>query len=236
VRGDLLIFGDGPMHQSGKQLISGGNRGIAGFTALVYGPNKPLHDGHYGSWAPSPSVMIADLVMSLRNEDGHILIPGIYDDVLPVSAADRAALDAMPPVEPALKTALGLGRTIGPPRLADGYLAPTLNVRAIHAGDDGPSAANAIATEASASFDFRLVPGQTPERVRTLTEAYLTRKGWFVVRDTPDAQTRLAHPRIVKIAWDEGSSIATKTSLNGPAAMEVAASIGRTVGYPVIQL
>jgi acetylornithine deacetylase/succinyl-diaminopimelate desuccinylase-like protein len=236
VRGDLLIFGDGPMHQSGKQLISGGNRGIAGFTALIYGPTKPLHDGHYGSWAPSPSVMVADLVMSLRTEDGRILIPGIYDDVEPVSAADKAALDAMPPVEPALKKALGLGRNVGPPRLADGYLAPTLNVRAIHAGDDGPSAANAIPTEASASFDFRLVPGQTPERIRTLTEAYLVSKGWFVVRDTPDAATRLAHPKIVRLAWDEGSSIATKTSLETPAALAVAASIGRTVGYTVIKL
>ncbi|SFS11913.1 M20/M25/M40 family metallo-hydrolase [Sphingomonas jatrophae] len=236
VRGDLLIFGDGPMHQSGKQLISGGNRGIAGFTAMVYGPNKPLHDGHYGSWVPSPSVMIADLVMSLRTEDGRILIPGIADEVTPATAADKAGLAAMPPVEEDLKKALGLGRTIGPKRLADGYLSPTLNVRAIHAGDDGPNAANAIATEASASFDFRLAPGQTPARIRKVTEAYLTSKGWFIVRDTPDAATRLAHPKIVRLAWDEGSSIATKTPLETPAAQAVAKSIGRTVGYDVIQL
>ena len=233
---DLLIMGDGPMHQSGKQQINGGNRGITGFTATVFGPNKPLHDGHYGSWAPSPAVMIADLVMSLRNEDGHILIPGIYDDVTPVSAADAAALAALPPVESELKGALGLGRTIGPPRLADGYLSPTLNVRAIHAGDDGPNAANAIATEANASFDFRLAPGETPERVRNLTETYLIAKGWHIVRDTPDAQTRHTYPKIVQLKWDDGTSIATKTPLDTSAALAVAGSIGRTVGYPVIKL
>ncbi|HEX2816107.1 MAG TPA: M20/M25/M40 family metallo-hydrolase, partial [Phenylobacterium sp.] len=133
VRGDLLIMGDGPMHQSGKQEINFGNRGITGFKATVYDPLKPLHDGHYGSWAPSPTVMIAALVMSLRDDEGRILIPGIYDDVAPISAADRAALAALPDVETGLKTALGLGRNIGPPRLADGYMAPTLNVRAIHA-------------------------------------------------------------------------------------------------------
>ena len=128
VRGDLLVMGDGPMHQSGRQQINFGNRGIASFKATVYGPMKPLHDGHYGSWAPSPTVMIAGLVMSLRDDDGHILIPGFYDDVTPVSAADKAALAALPDVETGLKQALGLGRNVGPARLADGYMRPTLNV------------------------------------------------------------------------------------------------------------
>ncbi|NJC09995.1 M20/M25/M40 family metallo-hydrolase [Polymorphobacter fuscus] len=236
LRGDLLIFGDGPMHQSGRQQINGGNRGITSFAATVYGPNKPLHDGHYGSWAPSPAVMIADFVMSLRDDAGHIKISGFYDDVAPVTAAEKAALAAMPPVEPELKTALGLGRTIGPPRLADGYLSPTLNVRAIHAGDDGPNAANAIATEASASVDFRLTPGQTPARVKALTEAYLTRQGWFIVRDTPDAATRLAHPKVLRLNWDDGGAVATMTRLDTPAAVAVAGSIGRTTGEDVIKL
>src|ERR1700735_3654624 len=153
---------------------------------------KPLHDGHYGSWAPSPTVMIAGLVASLRNDAGDILIPGIYDDVQPVSAADKTALAALPDVETGLKQALGLGRNVGPARLADGYMRPTLNVRAIRGGDDGPNAANAIATEANASIDFRLDPGETPARVQTLTEAYLVKQGWFLVRDTPDLATRLA--------------------------------------------
>jgi acetylornithine deacetylase/succinyl-diaminopimelate desuccinylase-like protein len=236
LRGDLLIMGDGPMHQSGKQQINFGNRGIAGFKATVYGPMKPLHDGHYGSWAPSPTVMIASLVMSLRDDEGHILIPGFYDDVAPVSAADKAALAALPPVEDVLKRALGLGRNIGGPRLADGYMTPTLNVRAIHAGDTGPKAANAITTEAEASIDIRLVPGETTARVHELVEGYLAQQGWFVVRQTPDLATRLAHRKIVRLEWDEGESIATESAMDGPAAKAVAASIGRTVGYPVLKL
>ena len=180
---DLMIMGDGPMHQSGKQMVNFGNRGITSLTMTVYGPTKPLHDGHYGSWAPSPSVMIAHLIASLRDDDGHILIPHFYDDVAPVSAADKAAFAAMPPVEDQLKHALGLGRNVGPARLADGYLEPTLNVRAIHVGDEGPAAANAIATQADASFDFRLAPGETPEHTRELLENYLTRQDWFIVRE-----------------------------------------------------
>jgi acetylornithine deacetylase/succinyl-diaminopimelate desuccinylase-like protein len=233
---DLLIMGDGPMHQSGRQMINFGNRGFAGLTLTVYGPAQPLHDGHYGSFVPNPAVMMAGLIMSLRDEEGHILIPGFYDDVAPVSAADRAALAAMPPVEADLKRAFGLGRNIGPARLADGYLAPTLNVRALHSGDEGPNAANAIATEAEASLDFRLAPGETPAHVRELTESYLQRQGWFIVRETPDTALRLAHPKIVKARWDAGGALATKTALDLPASKAVAATIARTVGYPVIEL
>ena len=236
LRGDLIIMGDGPMHQSGRQEINFGNRGIASFKLTVYGPLKPLHDGHYGSWAPSPTVMLAALVMSLRDEDGHILIPHFYDDVAPVTEADKAALAALPDVETGLKTALGLGRNIGPARLADGYMSPTLNVRAIHAGDSGPDAANAIATEGTASVDFRLAPGETPAHVKDLTESYLAQQGWLIVRETPDLATRLAHPKVLRMEWDAGGSIATESSMSGPAPAAVAASISRTVGYPVLKL
>ena len=236
LKGDLLIMGDGPMHQSGRQMVNFGNRGITSLTLTVYGPAKPLHDGHYGSWAPSPAVMMVHLIASLRDEDGRILIPHFYDDVASLSPEDQSALAAMPPVEADLKRALGLARTVGPARLADGYLAPTLNVRAIHVGDEGPAAANAIATHADASLDFRLAPGETPERTRELLETYLAQQGWFIVREEPDLPTRLAHLRILKIVWDAGGAIATKTALDLPASKAVVASIGRTVGYRPIEL
>jgi len=236
LHGDLLVMGDGPMHQSGRQMVNFGNRGFIGLTLTVYGATRPLHDGHYGSWAPSPAVSIARLIASLRDDDGHILIPHFYDDVAPVSAADRAALAAMPAVEGDLKRALGLARNVGPARLADGYLSPTLNVRAIHVGDEGPAAANAIATHADASLDFRLAPGETPQHTRELLEQYLTSQGWFIVRAEPDLETRLAHGRIVRLVWDEGGAIATKTPLELPASRAVVASIGRTVGYAPIEL
>ncbi len=236
LKGDALIMGDGPMHQSGRQQVDFGNRGFLGFTLTLYGPDHPLHDGHYGSFVPSPSVMLAALIARLREEDGHILIPGIYDDVAPLTGADRAALAAMPPVEDRLRSAFAVGHSIGPASLAEGYLSPTLNVRSIHVGDTGPDAANAIATEGFASVDIRLVPNQDPARVRALTEAYLEKLGWFIVRGAPDAATRRTHPKVLKLAWDEGASKAAKTPLDLPAAKAVVASIGRTVGYSPIEL
>ena len=236
LKADALIMGDGPMHQSGRQMVGFGNRGIVAFTLTVYGPLQPLHDGHYGSFAPSPSVMLARLISSLRDDDGKILIPGIYDDLVPPTPADEAAIAAMPAVESDLKRNLGLGRNIGPARIAEGYLKPTLNVRSIHVGDEGPNAANAIAADGFASFDIRLVQGEAPTRVHQLVENYLTSLGWTIVRTTPDLATRLAHPKVLKLNWDAGDSIAAKTPLDLPAARAVVASIGRTVGYAPIEL
>jgi acetylornithine deacetylase/succinyl-diaminopimelate desuccinylase-like protein len=109
-------------------------------------------------------------------------------------------------------------------------------VRSIHVGDEGPDAANAIATEGFASFDIRLAQGETPARVRQLVEAYLHSLGWHIVRSAPGLETRLAHPKIVKVDWDPGASIAARTSLDLPAAKAVVASIRRTVGYDPIEL
>jgi acetylornithine deacetylase/succinyl-diaminopimelate desuccinylase-like protein len=64
----------------------------------------------------------------------------------------------------------------------------------------------------------------------------LTEQGWFIVRTEPDLPTRLSHPRMVKVIWDEGGAIATKTSLDLPASKAVVASIGRMVGYQPIEL
>jgi len=60
--------------------------------------------------------------------------------------------------------------------------------------------------------------------------------GWHIVHSAPDLATRLAYPKILKLDWDQGESIAARTPLNLPAATAVVASIGRTVGYEPIKL
>ena len=66
LKGDAWLFCDGPNHQSGKQQVQLGVRGITGLDVTVYGPTRPLHSGHYGNWAPNPGAMIASLIASMR--------------------------------------------------------------------------------------------------------------------------------------------------------------------------
>ena len=63
--GDLWVFCDGPVHQSGRQQIVFGARGVTGFEVTLYGPRRELHSGHYGNWAPNPAMELAQLLASI---------------------------------------------------------------------------------------------------------------------------------------------------------------------------
>jgi acetylornithine deacetylase/succinyl-diaminopimelate desuccinylase-like protein len=232
---DVWLLCDGPVHPTRKMEVFFGARGVAGLELTVYGPVRPLHSGHYGNWAPNPAVELVQLLASLRDEEGRILIPGFYDDVRPLTGAEKRAVAAMPPVEEELENELGLGRTEGKgARLQDRLMDPALNLRGLRAAEVGEGAANAIPTEAQASIDFRLVPDQTPQRVKEKVEAFLRGKGWTLVSDVPDRETRRAHPRVARVGWSLDYP-AARTDMSLPVSRSVVAIIEKAVGGPVIQ-
>jgi acetylornithine deacetylase/succinyl-diaminopimelate desuccinylase-like protein len=232
---DVWLLCDGPVHPTRKMEVFFGARGVAGLELTVYGPIRPLHSGHYGNWAPNPAVELVQLLASLRDEEGRILIPGFYDDVRPLTGAEKRAVAAMPPVEEGLEAELGLGRTEGKgARLQDRLMDPALNLRGLRAAEVGEGAANAIPTEAQASIDFRLVPDETPQRVKEKVEAFLRGKGWTLVSDVPDRETRRAHPRVARVAWSLDYP-AARTDMGLPVSRSVVSIIERAVGGPVIQ-
>jgi len=235
LHGEVFVLSDGPRHPSGGMQVFFGARGVVGLELTVYGPTRPLHSGHYGNWAPNPAVMLTHLLDSLRDEDGHILIPGFYDDVRPLTPAEKAALAALPDVETGLKQELALGRTEGTQRLADSIARPALNVRGIRVGEVGEAAANAISTVARASIDFRLVPDQRPPGVRQLTEAFLKAQGWDVVGSDPDAAVLRTHPKVVKLEWSLDYP-GYRADMDAPAVQAVVAAIERATGETVVRL
>src|SRR5712692_9020772 len=104
--GDLLITADGPVHQSGKQLVFFGNRGEIDMDITVYGPVRALHSGHYGNWAPNPAMELARLLASMKDAAGHVLIDGYYEDVTPLGDAEKKALAELPENDADLKSEL----------------------------------------------------------------------------------------------------------------------------------
>ncbi len=234
LRADLWIFGDGPVHQSRRHLVSFGVRGVVGVQLSVYGPARPLHSGHYGNWAPNPNVMMAHLLASLRDEEGRILIDRFYDDVRPFSAMQAQALAAYPRLEDALQGELRLGRTEGGDApLAELTSRPALNVSGVSGGRTGAGASNVIVPEATAYLDFRLVPDQRPERVLALLEGHFRARGYHVVHADPDSATRRAHARIVKVT-SGGGYPATGTPLDLPAARAVVRAAEAALGERVL--
>lgn len=106
LRADAWLFCDGPNHQSGQQQVQLGVRGVTGVDITVFGPTRPLHSGHYGNWAPNPGALIANLIASMRDDDGRIKVAHFYDDVRPISASEKKAIDAIPPVDVELRRSL----------------------------------------------------------------------------------------------------------------------------------
>jgi acetylornithine deacetylase/succinyl-diaminopimelate desuccinylase-like protein len=230
---DLILIGDGPVHQSRRPMVYFGARGVMGLDAILYGPLRALHDGHYGNWVPNPAAMAANLLAQMRDDNGRILIPGFSEQVRALTPQEQAALKAMPPVDDALKQEYGIGRTEGNEDLPTSIMRPALNIRGIKSGQVGESAANAIPTTAEISLDFRLVPDQTPAAVRAAVEHFLTSRGWTLVSADPDLPTRLSHPRIIKLNWDGGYP-ALRSDMASPAAKAVIGAAAKAADAPVV--
>lgn len=222
-RPDAWLFCDGPVHQSRRMELVFGARGTIGLDLTVYGPVKGLHDGHYGNWVPNPISRLTHLLDSMRDENGKILVKGFYDDVRPATASEKEALAKIPDVEGELRREFQIAESEGGGKsLNELIMQPALNLRGIEAGHVGEKAANQIPTEARASIDFRLVPNETPESIKPLVERHLVEQGYTIVRDTPDAATREAKPKLVKVEWSAGYP-ASRTPVDLPFSRELAA-------------
>ena len=236
LRADAWIFADGPRHQSGAMQVVYGVRGVLGAQLTVYGPARALHSGHYGNWAPNPAAMLASLLASMRAEDGTPTVAGFADAVRAPTAAERAAIAAIPDTDAELATSLGLGRVEGGgARLLERIMLPALNVSGLQAGGVGAQASNTINSTATAALDFRLVPDQTPAGVRRAVEAHVRARGYHVVHDEPDAATLRAHPRVARLEWGEGYA-GIRTDLGLPVARAVAQLAEEALGTPVLRV
>jgi acetylornithine deacetylase/succinyl-diaminopimelate desuccinylase-like protein len=233
---DAWFLCDGPVHQSRRMQLFFGARGVTDLELTVYGPIKGLHSGHYGNWVPNPIVDLTHLVDSMRDAAANVLIKDFYDDVAPLTESEKKAIAEIPDVDADLKREFAIARTEGDGRsLNEQILKPAINLRGIAGGRTGATASNTIATEASASFDFRLVPNETPDSIRAKVEKHISDRGWFIVRDAPDVATRLAHPRIARLRWGAGYP-PYRTSMDTPFGKSAVAIVANAVGYPPVRL
>lgn len=232
---DLWILCDGPVHQSRRPIIYFGARGIVGLELTVYGPARPLHSGHYGNWAPNPASLLANLLASMRDADGNILIEGFYRDLRPITGEEKKALEAAPMIDDELKKELQIAWSEGSGNIYQKIVLPALNIRGIKSGNVGAAAQNAIPTEARASIDFRLVPDQRPERVKALVETHLKKMGFHIIYSEPDEETKLKFPKLIRLDWEEGYPPA-RMPMNEPLAQAMIKTLEEVTGNQLIKL
>jgi acetylornithine deacetylase/succinyl-diaminopimelate desuccinylase-like protein len=110
---------------------------------------------------------------------------------------------------------------------------PALNLSGISGGRTGSGSSNVIVPEATAYIDFRLVPDQRPERVRSLLEAHLRARGYHIVQEDPDSATLRAHPKVIKLTGENGYP-ATGTPLDLPVSRAVVRAAEAALGEKVL--
>jgi acetylornithine deacetylase/succinyl-diaminopimelate desuccinylase-like protein len=235
VRGDVLITGDGPVHPSGRPLVFYGNRGILDFDLTVYGPVRGLHSGHYGNWAPNPAMRLAQLVASMKDASGRVLIEGFYAGVIPLTAREQAAVDAMPFDDAQLMRDLQFGEAEGSgKKLADLINEPSLNIRGLRSAYVGDQSQNVVPDRAEASFDIRLVKNLDPDRQFGRVAAHIEKQGYFIVRDRPPTpEERRTHARVARLDYGGGYP-ATRTSMDLPVSSAVARVLDSALGGGVV--
>jgi acetylornithine deacetylase/succinyl-diaminopimelate desuccinylase-like protein len=168
LKADFALVSDTELFAPGLPTLCVGLRGMIYTEIEVRGAKTDLHSGMYGGAAPNPFVALAQIISRLKDENGHILIPGFYDDIIPPSAAELAAWRTLPFNEEEYRMS-----EVGSPTLVGerGYSVlertwarPTLEVHGMPGGFVGAGAKTVIPAKAVAKISMRLVPGMTPTK------------------------------------------------------------------------
>lgn len=231
---DLMISASGETHQSGLPTVMFGVRGILTLDLTIYTSTVELHSGHFGNFAPSAVFQLAHLLATMKNQDGLITIDGFYDEVLPLTETEQAALSAIPPIEGKLQEQFGIALPEVPGRpLQELVNMPTLNVRGISGGFVGEAARNIVPRMARADFDIRLVKGMDPDRTLACLIAHIERQGWKVLDHEPSREELLAFGRVACLV-KQGGFPATRTPMDSPMGRYLVEAVERAVAEPVV--
>jgi acetylornithine deacetylase/succinyl-diaminopimelate desuccinylase-like protein len=162
---DAVVVCDTEMFAPELPSICIGLRGLVYYELAVQGADHDLHSGVYGGVAPNPIMAIAEILTALKNRDGHILIPGFYDRVVPPAAKETEAWSRLPFDEKEyLKNEIGAPCLTGEPGRSvfeRTWARPTLEVHGIRGGFTGDGAKTVIPARAVAKISTRLVGDQS---------------------------------------------------------------------------
>ncbi len=232
--GDIWLTCDGPMDQSRRPLLVFGERGISVVDITVYGPRNELHSGHYGNWAPNPAMMLAKLLASMKDDNGHVLIDHFYDGIEPLSETEKRAIAEMPNNDVELMREFWLGSTENAAKgLAESIIMlPSLNIRGMSSSRTGAQASNVIPSSASATIDMRLVKGMDPTETANRVIEHIRKQGYFVVQSEPGEEVRRAHPKVARVVPLQGER-AFRTPMDLPISQEVIRTVESALGPAV---
>ena len=171
LKADVILVSDTSMIAPDVPSVTVGLRGLSYVQVRVTGPNKDLHSGIFGGAVANPANVLAQLIAGLIDENGHITVPGFYDDVVEISSEERAAMAKAPFDEDAYRKALDIEQTQGEKGFSTierTGIRPSLDVNGMWSGYTGEGAKTVLPSVACAKISMRLVPNQNWEKIGKL--------------------------------------------------------------------
>ena len=173
---DVVVVSDTGMLSVHEPSMCVGMRGLAGFDVHLRSASTDLHSGVFGGAVLNPAHLAASIAAALHDADGRVAIPGFYDDVLELTAAERDAMEALPYDEDDFRRTAGgapLAGESGRSTFERTGSRPTAEVVGIHAGYAGDGIKTIVPATANLKVTFRMVPAQDPELITAAFLAWL---------------------------------------------------------------
>jgi acetylornithine deacetylase/succinyl-diaminopimelate desuccinylase-like protein len=193
LKADFALVSDTELFAPGLPTLCVGLRGMIYTELEVRSSRTDLHSGVYGGAAPNSFVSLAQILAKLKDEEGKILIPGFYDDVIPPSAEELATWKKLPFDEEHYRISeVGSKQLVGEKGysvLERTWARPTLDVHGIPGGFTGAGAKTVIPAKATAKVSMRLVPGMTPAKAFALYKSFVEK----IAPAGVDVEVRLIH-------------------------------------------
>jgi acetylornithine deacetylase/succinyl-diaminopimelate desuccinylase-like protein len=171
LKADVILVSDTGMIAQDIPSITSGLRGLAYWQVEVTGPNRDLHSGLFGGAVANPIMVLAKMIAQMVDENGHITIPGFYNDVIEISAQERALMAKAPFNQEVYKKAIDVQELAG----EKGYttsehtgIRPSFDVCGIWGGYTGEGAKTVLPSKAFAKISTRLVPNQNHQVISKL--------------------------------------------------------------------
>lgn len=193
LKADVALISDTDLFAPDLPTLCVGMRGMIYTEIEVRGARTDLHSGQYGGAAPNPFMALAQILAKLKDEDGTILVPGIYDEVAKPTDAELRAWKSLPFDEERYREAqVGSVALTGEPGfsvLERLWSRPTLEVHGMPGGFTGAGAKTVIPAKAVAKVSLRLVPDMAPADAFAKLQSYVSN----IVAKGCTAEVRMIH-------------------------------------------
>ncbi len=173
---DLCLNPDTGMLGPQLPTITYALRGLAYFELRLRGPSQDLHSGSFGGLVHNPAQVLCELIASLHDDNGRVMIPGFYDRVRELDGDERAELARLPVDEAFYMKNAGVKKLWGEREFSVVERVgarPTLEVNGLLSGFTGQGSKTVLPAVAMAKLSCRLVADQKPAEVAEQLEAFL---------------------------------------------------------------